>query len=243
MNRLKELLAQYTQAQAQGNDQEVARIFAEMQKLSEASPLGNNAVICNLTDREVYLYRTYGTYRIRGKKPRESYALTIVHPRMDAMDFGEKRQIQVPIAATDIAADLVRDFNDDAGEGSFLGLFVCAGDRPTNAELELYTKKLEESDMRFIATADKDYEENNGKLVITTIHRAALQRQGLEREWAHNLKPMPDCPACKTKIQLGAIKCPTCGAILDRKKWEQFAERFPAPVTAAAEPAKPAARS
>src|SRR5579862_8436227 len=99
------------------------------------------AVIANITDQSYSAHRTYGTFRIPGRLPGENgaavpeYALTRVTPRTAIMDYGDKRTLPLPISAWEIANDLCREINSDAGEHSFLGVFVCAGEIPTEDEL------------------------------------------------------------------------------------------------------------
>lgn len=227
MNKLQELLKRLKTAQAEGNEQHEQEIVLELEQLADQPQFkgGSTAVICNLTDRQITMHRTYGVFTLKGARPGQAYALTVVHSRMDAIDYGDKRTIRIPVPAGDIAADLCHEFNDDAGDGSFLGAFVCALERPTEAELREYGKKLTESDLRFVEAADKAHEANQGAVYITNVHRAALGRLGLEKEWARSPQSLPDCPSCGMKIRPNIVKCPHCHAILDQKRWKkQFAE-------------------
>src|SRR5580692_9944036 len=106
------------------------------------------AVIANITEQSYTAHRTYGTFRIPGRALRQAsataaeatsegieYSLTRVTPRTAVMDYGDKRTLPLPISAREIADDLCREINSDAGERSFLGVFVCAGNTPTEDEL------------------------------------------------------------------------------------------------------------
>src|SRR5208282_4723061 len=58
--------------------------------------------------------------------PTARVALTVVTPRTSIMDLGDKRTMDLRVSAREIADDLCREINGDAGEDSFLGAFVCA---------------------------------------------------------------------------------------------------------------------
>src|ERR1700690_4102049 len=114
------------------------------------------ATIVNITEQSYGAHRTYGTFMIAGragasKKLGEGgaepgdmrpYALTRITSRTAVMDYGDKRTVPLPISAWEIANDLCREINSDAGERSFLGVFVCAGNEPTEAELREARAKL-----------------------------------------------------------------------------------------------------
>src|SRR5438046_3085873 len=101
---------------------------------------GETAFILDITEHSSTSHRTYGTFRIIGRLPAmpqlrqqadmpeqgEQYSLTRVTPRTTVMDYGDKRTLPLVITAREIAEDLCREINSEAGERSFLGVFVCA---------------------------------------------------------------------------------------------------------------------
>src|SRR5258708_32009381 len=93
------------------------------------------AVIANITEQRYMAHRMYGTFQIAGRAEREAYTLTRITPRTAVMDYGDKRTMPLAISAREIAEDICREINSDAGERSFLGVFLCAGETPTEAEL------------------------------------------------------------------------------------------------------------
>src|SRR5271154_6545611 len=103
-----------------------------------------HAVIANITDQSYMAHRTYGTFQIRGRSEAEPYALMRVTPRTAVMDYGDKRTLPLPISAREIADDICREINSDVGERSFLGVFVCAGNSPTEEELRTARENLDE---------------------------------------------------------------------------------------------------
>ena len=102
------------------------------------------AVIANITEQRYMAQRMYGTFQIAGRGEGEAYALTRITPRTAVMDYGDKRTLPLAITAREIAEDLCREINSDAGERSFLGVFVCAGDSPTEQELRAAQEKLDD---------------------------------------------------------------------------------------------------
>jgi len=150
------------------------------------------------------------------------YALTCVTARKGIIDLGDRRTLDFPISAREIAADLSREINSDAGENSFLGVFVCAGAAPSAEELDAAHRRLAEFYARVVAVADQEWERTRNFLVITDVQRRAARWLGLEKEWTYEPKPLVDCPACGEKLKPGVAVCRTCGAVLDREKALQF---------------------
>src|SRR5580704_19639956 len=103
-----------------------------------------NAVIANITEQHYMAHRMYGTFQIAGRAEGEGYALTRITPRTAVMDYGDKRVLPLPITAREIGEDICREINSDAGESSFLGVFLCAGDAPTEEELRGAQERLDE---------------------------------------------------------------------------------------------------
>ena len=177
-----------------------------------------SAVIVNSTEETWTLHRSYGTYRVRGCESGEPYALTRVEGRMAHMDLGDKRNVEVPISAVEIAQDLCREINSDSGEESFFGVFVAAGEVPSNEELRRAREKLAAFYRRLVAGADREWERSHSYLFINDVERRAAHYLGLEKDWFYQAHDTVECPGCGEKIKPGVAVCRTCGAILDRGK-------------------------
>jgi hypothetical protein len=178
----------------------------------------NSAVIVNLTDQTWTLHRSYGAYRVRGCEKGEPYALTRVEPRTASMDLGDKRSMEIPISAREVAEDLCREINADGGEESFFGVFVAAGEMPANDELRRAREKLAAFYRRLVAGADREWERSHSYLFINDVERRAAQYLGLEKDWFYQARETVECPGCAEKIKPGVAVCRSCGAILDRDK-------------------------
>ena len=180
------------------------------------------ATIANITEQQWILHRTHGTFQVRPCPPDQPYGLTEVGPRKGTIDLGDKRVLDFPISARELAEDLAHEINSDGGEASFFGVFVCAGERPSEAELAEARRKLEEFYKRQVYTADQEWERSHNYTLITDVQRRAARWLGAEKDWCYEPKPMVDCPACGEKVKPGVAVCRSCGAVLDAAKAAQF---------------------
>jgi hypothetical protein len=168
-------------------------------------------------------HRTYfGSLEIRSPESAETFAITPIRGCNAVMDLGDKRTMEVRLTAREIAEDIAREINGDSGEGSFHGVFVAAGEMPTESELADARRRLEAFHRRLVATADLEWERTKNPMFITDLERRAARHLGLEKPWLYDPKPMADCPVCAEKIKPGVAVCRSCGAILDREKAAQY---------------------
>ncbi len=193
------------------------------------------AYIANITDQQWMAQRTYGNFVVRACPAGQAYELTAVGPREGMIDLGDKRTFNFPITAREIAEDIAHEINSDGGDASFFGVFVCAGERPTERELAEARRKLEEFYKRLVFIADQEWERTHNHMLVSDVQRRAARCLGLERDWAYDPKPMVDCPACGSKVRPGVAVCRACGAVLDREKALRFGLVEKAPAAAATE--------
>jgi hypothetical protein len=167
--------------------------------------------------------RTYfGSLTIRTPESDETFAITPIRGCMGVMDLGDKRTMEYRITAREIADDIAREINGDSGEGSYHGVFVAAGDLPTEGELAEARQHLEEFQRRLVAAADLEWERTHNPMFITDLERRAARQLCVEKPWLYDPKPLADCPVCGEKIKHGVAVCRSCGAILDREKAAQY---------------------
>ena len=177
------------------------------------------AVIANITEQCYAAHRTYGTFQVAGCAKGEGCALTQVTPRTAVMDYGDKRTLPLAVTAREIADDLCREINSDAGERSFLGVFVCAGSAPTEQELGAAREKLDQFYRALVAAADREWERSHSYLFINDLQRRAAASLGLEKEWFTTTPgPAAECPGCGERVKPGVAVCSVCHAVLDRDK-------------------------
>jgi len=168
-------------------------------------------------------HRTYfGSLAISSPQAGEAFAITPIRGCLGVMDLGDKRTMEFRITAREIAEDIAREINSDSGEGSYHGVFVAAGDAPTESELAEARRRLEEFQRRLVAAADLEWERTKNPMFITDLERRAARQLGLEKPWLYDARPLADCPVCAEKIKHGAAVCRSCGAILDREKAAQY---------------------
>jgi hypothetical protein len=168
-------------------------------------------------------HRTYfGSLQVRSPEPGEPFAITPIRGCTAVMDLGDKRTHDIHLTAREIAEDIAREINGDSGEGSFHGVFVAAGELPTDAELSDACRRLEEFQRKLVNAADLEWERTKNPMFITDLERRAARQLGVEKPWLYDPKPQADCPVCAEKIKPGVAVCRSCGAILDREKAAQY---------------------
>ena len=197
------------------------------------------AVIVNITEQSYMAHRTYGTFQIAGRASGEEYALTRVTPRTGVMDYGDKRTLPLAITAREIAEDLCREVNSDAGEHSYLGVFVCAEDIPSEDELRSAQARLAEFYRGLVAAADREWERSHSFLFIHDLQRRAAANMGLDKEWHYQTRETAECPGCGERVKPGVAVCKSCGAVLDREKALGLVQPPPASPSHAERPATP----
>ena len=177
-----------------------------------------SAVIVNLTEQSWTVHRSYSTYHVRGCAPGEAYALIPVSGVRAVMDLGDKRTLDVPITAREVAQDVCREINADGGEDSFFGVFVAQGEKPEDDEIVEARRRLEAFYRAMVASADREWERSHSYLFINDVQRRAARHLGLDKDWFYQPRETADCPGCGEKVRAGVAVCKTCGAILDRAK-------------------------
>jgi hypothetical protein len=177
-----------------------------------------SAVIVNLTEQGWTIHRSYDTYQVRGRSLEEPYALIPVRGARAVMDLGDKRTLDVPITAREVAQDLCREINADGGEDSFFGVFLARGETPDEDEVAEARQRLEVFYRSVVASADREWERSHSYLFINDVQRRAARHLGLEKEWFYQARETSDCPGCGEKVRAGVAVCKTCHAILDRAK-------------------------
>src|SRR5438309_2740926 len=194
-----------------------------MQAQSTAKSVDVVALVNNSTDKWPPRHRTYyGSLEVSSPQPGEAFAITPIRGCLGVMDLGDKRTMEYRITAREIAEDLARELNSDSGEGSYHGVFVAAGDVPTEEELAEARRRLVEFQRRLVAAADLEWERSKNPMFITDLERRAARHLGVEKPWLYDPKPLADCPVCAEKIKPGVAVCRSCGAILDREKAAQY---------------------
>jgi hypothetical protein len=136
--------------------------------------------------------RTYfGSLEVRSPEPGEAFAVTPIRGCTGVMDLGDKRIMEYRITAREIADDIAREINGDSGEGSFHGVFVAAGETPTEEELAEARALLDEFHRRLVAAADLEWERSHNPMFITDLERRAARELRLEKPWLYDRSRWP----------------------------------------------------
>ncbi len=194
--------------------------------IRDITPAGRNfdlrthesqATIASISDQDFYVTRTYGIFHIPARPEDESCALLIITPRGDAIDLGDNHRFPFMISAREIATDIIQDLAQH-------GIFVCAGDRPSEAELSAAREMRDAWYRQLIVEADEMWARGHSYREISDMHRRAALAMKLEREWAYVPQRSVECPACGEKVRAGVAICKHCNAVLDA---DRAAKYFP----------------
>jgi hypothetical protein len=110
------------------------------------------------------------------------------------------------------------------------GVFIAAGEKPTQAELVEAKNRLTATMQKFLQQGDLLYAgDQKDRNQLSTIHRKAATFLGQYRLWDVTPVQMIDCKFCFAKVNPAAAKCNSCGSILDRAKWESGQEGYVPP--------------
>jgi hypothetical protein len=150
------------------------------------------------------------------------YALTRISARTGAIDLGDKRTLEFPISARDIAEDLAREINADGGEASYFGVFVCETEVPHEDELAEARERLELFYVSLVNSADKQWERTHNVAFISDLERRAARELRLEKDWSYEPTMRNECPACGERLKPNVAVCRVCGAVLNREKAAQW---------------------
>lgn len=189
----------------------------------------SRAYICNITDTEYNLTRTYGNYHIPAKAQGEKHTVTEISPRKGTMDMGDRRTFDFPITPSEVANCLCREVNGDAGLNSFLGVFVIAGPEPTAAELKKGNERLLKFYQWGVAEGDKIWQQSRMVMLIPDWIKRAADYLGINRDWKTDVQPNLECEGCGAHYKFGVALCASCGLVLNVEKARKlYPERFAA---------------
>ena len=178
------------------------------------------ATIASVSDQDFYVTRTYGVFHLPARPASEPCALLVITPRSDALDLGDNRRFPFEISAREIAEDIIQDLEQH-------GIFVCASERPTEAELAAAREVRDGWYRQLIAEADEMWARGHSYREISDMHRRAATFLKMEREWAYVPQRSVECPACGGQLRSGVAICKHCGATLDAERAAKFFPSVP----------------
>src|SRR6266850_1134139 len=211
-------------------------IGAEIKALDDQVALTARKVVqvCNITGEGFNLTRTFGYVNIAGAKKGERYALTPIREYHDRIVYDDKHQIPVTFPAAEVAEDIVRNCNADAGDdefpNSFLGVFLCAGDKPMEDELRDAENRLREFYTHLVRKADEKWSATHNYREITGAERRAAAYIRVKREWLFAPEANVTCPFCQQPMPAGAIihaGVGGCGQVVDKARYAEMTKPLP----------------
>jgi len=194
---------------------------------------GPKAYVASVCDVELKRsLGTLGTYAIPASQDAgeahstgsgQAPAVLEIEPRVEQVDIGlglDGKYGKEFWSARKIAEDVVGIHSYENYEK--WGVFVCAGERPTEAELAAARARLLKTYQALIFEADQLHARPNGFRDITDVHRRAAKYLGQERPWAYTPQQLVPCPGCGERLVPTVAVCRHCGAVLDRKRAEEL---------------------
>lgn len=108
--------------------------------------------------------------------------------------------------------------------GENWGLFITDSPTPSPVEIKAAQAKLRTTQARLVDEGDA-LDRQNKRHEITDMHRDAAKALGVNRSWmSQEPREVANCPACQKPVDIEAVACPACGAVLD---WERAKIYFP----------------
>lgn len=174
----------------------------------------------------------------RHQKSMGSYGQWTIHP----CEKGERHSIatEVPYITNDpvhvdmfqmahrhdsgrkLAADIlgIGQFHTPGENLTIWGVFISAGDEPTDAEIGEANKKLLRTFDQLIAEADNYWNQGPSEYKnVTEVHRLAAEKRGqMNKPWARGVVEMMKCPVCATNIDPEAAICGICKVVINQEK-------------------------
>lgn len=174
-----------------------------------------SVVVCNVGDQRWIAPRDFRTFVIEPCPEGERCSTLLIEDHTAHMDVGDNKKFDVPVPAEKIGEDITRDLEKH-------GVFVCAGDEPTDEEIEAAKERLKKYYQEQVFVADQEWSRHHNYTFLSDVQRRAVKFLGLEREWAFKPEQFIDCPVCGESVKPGVAVCKGCGAILDPEKAAKF---------------------
>lgn len=154
-------------------------------------------------------------YTINACPPGERYSAPTVVPFVPvyhvATDLNkmEARMEDCHAVANDIVG--IGPFKPRSGELTRFGVFIAAGETPTEEELAAANAAYERTDLELIQLADSLANEGpEGLKSITGEMRDACRRRNVVRDWAKAQRAGQQCPGCGEMVTAGIKKHVAC---------------------------------
>lgn len=189
--------------------------------------------ICSVYFRDCVAYRPYkprdretghNTRFFLPAAPRDGYTLLQIE-EMDELQrlSSDFAPFNAQVSAGSIARDLMNEWGGNApgDEHGGPGIFICAGNEPTEEELKRARARQARWCQWLVNGAQGEWI-NGNRNNIKDLHRAAAVWLGMERfEWLKEPEQAKTkkCPLCSSQIDGDAMVCPVCRHIIDARRF------------------------
>ena len=183
--------------------------------------MAQKSYICNIMQApfgERHLSRTYGNVDIAACPDGEEFSITEISARQDFINLGDNQRVPIDISADEIAEDACREINSYAGPNSYLGVFVCRPNGPTEEQLADAHAKMKLYNDAQLADADREFQRTKSPLVVNDYQHWLAAKSGIQREWHNADREKQTCPGCGERVPQAVAVCRHCHAVLDRSK-------------------------
>lgn len=165
------------------------------------------------------------TFRIE-PVPRGEYRLLKVTDLFQREYVGSGTYIGIPVFGEHIAPDLVSEWAKNAMLERFggPGIFVCAGDEPTQEELAKATRAQSRWCRALIDKAQGDWIRGQREHILegSIFHKAAAWMGETGYEWMKNPEMnLVACPLCRASIDAQAVVCPNCRNVINPVEFQR----------------------
>lgn len=159
-----------------------------------------------------------------------------VHHLVDPNPLDESKEakyIKVNVKAIEAAQSIINDWIVSLIEvehDAMPGLFAVRGDYYENKvivekfsrEIKVHAEAQYAWFANLVRSGDDIWAKSRSTQGISDIQRLAAQTLNLKREWLVNLTEPNKCPFCASNINVGAIKCITCGEVLNKVAYDHL---------------------
>ena len=92
-------------------------------------------------------------------------------------------------------------------------------------EISEAKKKQDNWFRNMIALADADWMKNHNIMAVSDLQRIAARSLGVNKDWIEvRIEETVSCPFCKIAVNPSAVKCFSCGEVINKDRYEKMKE-------------------
>lgn len=164
---------------------------------------------------------SYGQFLIQACKDGQKYSAPVTIPRVIYDMYHESmfKMIATPDSGKKLAQDIVGigPYHAPGEDLTKWGVFLAAGEKPTEAELAEANRKFDRTCDFLITEADGYWNQGPSEYRnVSDMHRFAAKRRGqTDKPWAREVQQLKSCPVCGNQIVPEAALCTHCKAVFN----------------------------